>query len=309
MTTSPATSPKEAPAAFDSQGIESALAELVDQHLRDWPESIAAPARYALEGAGKRLRPQLCVAAYRSATGVHRDAPARGIFRIAAAVEVVHTYSLVHDDLPCMDDDDLRRGRASTHRAFDVPRAMVAGAALIPLACTAIVEGSEALGLAPEVRATLVAELCRGAGAGGMVGGQVLDLQAEGRELTLPELEAVHRRKTGALLASAVRIGALAGQARGEVLAAFDSFGRAVGLAFQIADDVLDVTGTATRLGKSAGRDAQLAKATYPGLLGVDEARRLAVSEVENGLDALRRAGVEASELETLAWYVVHRDR
>jgi len=302
----------EAFRACHGPAIETAMAGLAGELLDGAAETVARPIRYALAGGGKRLRPLLCIAAYHA---VARNAEPGGapepgpIHRVAAAIEIVHTYSLVHDDLPCMDDDDLRRGRASTHRAFDVPRAVVAGAAMIPLACEALVRGGRDLGLARAECAALVRELARAAGGGGMVGGQWLDLEAEGREITPADLEDVHRRKTGALLAAAVRIGALAGRAEEAELVALDRYGAAVGLAFQIADDVLDVTGTAERLGKTAGRDRELSKATFPAVLGLERARARAEAEADSAIQALAGADLPAVELVGLAKFAIARDR
>src|SRR5262245_15431183 len=174
---------------------------------------------------------------------------------LAAAVEVVHAYSLVHDDLPCMDDDDVRRGRPTVHKAFGVPAATAAGLTMVPLAARTAFRAARALGLPGETCGEIVRELMRASGAGGMIGGQLLDLEAEGRELELRELEHIHRAKTGALIAASVRLGALAACAPSDVVAAMSRFGSSIGLAFQIADDVLDVTSTTDTLGKTAGRD------------------------------------------------------
>lgn len=288
---------------------DAALRRVVDAVLEGAPEAVAGPVRYALDAGGKRLRPILCVAAYRAARkGADAETP-DAVYELAAALELVHTYSLVHDDLPGMDDDDVRRGRPATHRAFDTARAMVAGAALIPLACQVMDRSAAELGLGDADRAALVRELAVAAGAGGMVGGQVEDLEAEGRAIGLEELEGIHRRKTGALLNAALRLGGMAAGAGADVLEALDGYGSSLGLAFQIADDLLDVTGRTELTGKTAGRDAELEKATFPALMGVDAARDRARNEVENALAALRRAGVSSDELDALAAYTVERDR
>lgn len=337
--------------AFDLKGylesernaLEAARRPLLDSLLAGVPESVAAPIRYALDAGGKRLRPILCVAAYRAvagaaagetAFGVGDDArggvggdagggagdraadaapdgapvPA-GLREIACAIELIHTYSLVHDDLPCMDDDDLRRGRPTTHRVFGEARAIVAGAALIPLAARAVRIGAGRLGLDGRGISALVLELLRAAGGGGMVGGQLLDLMAEGREVDVAALEAIHRRKTGALLAAPPRIGGIAAGAAQPVVTALGEYGRGLGLAFQIADDVLDVTASTTTLGKTAGRDRALAKATYPTLLGVDGARERAAGAAGAAIAALRSAGIHSAPLEALASYAADRDR
>jgi geranylgeranyl pyrophosphate synthase len=261
------------------------------------------PIRYALATPGKRLRPILCAAAWRACAGE----PDERVYRLAAAVEIVHTYSLVHDDLPSMDDDAMRRGRPTVHTVFGVPRATLVGAALIPAAVAVLDESARAMRLPPERRGRLVAELCRASGALGMVGGQVQDLEGESRSLGAEELEAIHRRKTGALLAASLRIGALAAGAREAALAALTVYGEDVGLAFQIVDDVLDVTASAEALGKTAGKDQSSGKSTYPALYGIDGARALAASRVEEAVAALHAARIASPELEALARFILER--
>lgn len=293
-----------APAYLDDEraAIEAALAGIVAGLDAG---RVADAIRYAVEGGGKRLRPLLCVAAYRAIAG---DAPPAA-YRLAAALELVHTYSLVHDDLPSMDDDPVRRGRPATHIAHGVDAATAAGAAMIPLAGRVASEAAGALGLDPGTRSRVVVELCAAAGAGGMVGGQLLDLEAEGRAVSLEALERIHRLKTGALLAVAPRLGGLAAGAGEPELTALDVYGRSLGLAFQITDDILDVTGSTAVLGKTAGRDTQLEKATYPGLAGVEEAERRARAEADVARAALEAVGIESRELAALAAYAVERDR
>ena len=284
--------------------IDGALQEFCDAFLGDVSASNAAVAeaiRYSLLGEGKRLRPILVLAAYEAAGGT-RDAS-----RLAAAVEVVHAYSLVHDDLPCMDDDDVRRGRPTVHRVYGVPAATAAGLAMVPLAVRCAIAGTRSLELGHAAAARIVAELMRASGAGGMIGGQLLDLQGEGRALTLHELERMHRAKTGALISAAVRIGALGAGASRDSERALDRYGEAIGLAFQIADDVLDVTATTDVLGKTAGRDLVLGKSTYPALLGIQGASARAAALVEEGCGALSGAGLLTPTLEHLARYVVSR--
>jgi geranylgeranyl pyrophosphate synthase len=219
----------------------------------------------------------------------------------------VHAYSLVHDDLPCMDDDDVRRGRPTVHRAFGVAVAACAGLAMVPLAVRCAYRGGLSLGLPPAEAANIVRELMRAAGAGGMIGGQLLDLAAEGVSLPLDDLERVHRAKTGALIMTAARVGAMAAGAEAPQLAALDRYGAAVGLAFQIMDDVLDVTATTDELGKTAGRDAALQKSTYPALLGTEGARQRAVALVGDATSALRDAKILTPSLGAIAQYVVTR--
>lgn len=286
--------------------IEAARTRVTAELLATAPDTLVDPIRYALEAGGKRLRPVLCVAAYRAAGG---EPKAEGIYTVATAIELIHTYSLVHDDLPCMDDDDLRRGKPTTHRVFGERHAIVAGAAMISLAAQALDDGGLALGLAETERMALVQALSRAAGAGGMVGGQWMDLKAEGQAVTIDTLESIHRRKTGALLAASTQIGGLAAKAESRVTDALAEYGAAIGLAFQIADDVLDVTASTTELGKTAGRDSEMAKVTYPSLLGLENARARAHREAEHAVRVLHAAGIESPALEALARYTVERDR
>ncbi len=292
--------------AAEAERVERALAEVLDAQLADWPAPLADPVRYAAVGGGKRFRPILCVAAFRAVSG---DEPGAAVYRIACALELIHAYSLVHDDLPCMDDSELRRGRPTAHRVHGAAAAAVAGAAMIPLACRVLDAGAAELGLSDEERAEALRELCVAAGAAGLVGGQWLDLDAEGRDVTLPDLERVHRAKTGALLAAASALGGRAARAGQAVIDALASYGRSLGLAFQIADDLLDVTARAADLGKPAGRDEVLGKATFPALLGIDAARARATAEADAAIATLRGAGIRSPELEALARFAVDRAR
>ncbi|HSA57397.1 MAG TPA: polyprenyl synthetase family protein [Gemmatimonadaceae bacterium] len=281
--------------------IDAALAAMCDRELADVDARVRDAIRYGLLGEGKRLRGLLVLAAYEAAGGRHDAAP------LAAAVEVVHAYSLIHDDLPCMDDDDLRRGRPTVHRVFGVPVATAAGVAMVPLAAGTAYRAALAVHASLERAGTIVRELMLASSAGGMVGGQWLDLQAEGRRIPLEELERVHRAKTGLLIVASTRIGALAAGCSGDELDAFTRYGDALGLAFQIADDVLDVTATSDQLGKTAGRDAALGKSTYPLLLGVEGARTRARRLATEACDALRPLGRLTPQLERLAVHVVER--
>lgn len=291
------------PTAFEAEraAVDRALVALCDRELADIPSRVGEAIRYALMGEGKRLRPVLTLAAYHAAGG-GGDAS-----DLAAAVEVVHTYSLVHDDLPCMDDDDMRRSRPTVHRVFGVHVATAAGVAMVPLAARCTWLAAQRLGLTDAVAAALVRELMAASGAGGMIGGQLHDLEAEGHSLSLAELEQVHRMKTGALIVASARLGGLAAGASERQLTALDRYARGVGLAFQIADDVLDVTATTDQLGKTAGRDVVLGKSTYPALLGVEGARSRAVQLVEESCFALADEGLLTPHLEFLARFIVTR--
>jgi geranylgeranyl pyrophosphate synthase len=258
---------------------------------------------YALRTPGKRVRAALLVAAYRAIGG---RSPA--IAGVAAAVETVHTYSLVHDDLPCMDDDDLRRGRPTTHRAFDVSTATRVGFLLVPVAARLLAVAAGELRLPSSTVGAMAEELFRAGGIEGMVGGQWLDLEAERRRLPLSELIQVHRGKTGALIRAACALGGMAAEAGATQLAGLTAYGEDIGLAFQIADDVLDATGTSEELGKPAGRDAQLAKSTYVVLLGIDGARAEAQRLAQSAVAHLESAGVPSGALGALAGYIVSRN-
>ena len=257
---------------------------------------------YALATPGKRVRAALLLASYRAVGG-----ESEAVAEVAAAVETVHTYSLVHDDLPCMDDDALRRGRPTTHVAFDVPTATRAGYLLVPVAARVLAAAADALALPPAALGRMAVELFRSGGIQGMVGGQWLDLEAEGRALALADLIAVHRGKTGALIRAACTLGAIAAEAGPTEVAALTEYGEDIGLAFQIADDVLDATGTSEELGKTAGRDAQLAKSTYVSVMGVDAARAEAERLARQAVGHLEAAGVPSGALGALAGYIASR--
>ena len=257
---------------------------------------------YALGTAGKRVRPALVLASYRAAGG-----RAPGIAAIAAAVEIVHTYSLVHDDLPCMDDDAQRRGRPTTHVRYDVPTATRVGFVMVPVAVEELADGAALLGLDAARLGRMAAILLEASGIRGMVGGQWLDLEAEGRTLDLTELVGIHRRKTGALIEAACALGALAAGGDEAMVATLTAYGREIGVAFQIADDLLDATATSEELGKTAGRDATMEKATYVSVLGQEGARQEALRHAQAAGLALREGGVTNGTLLTLAGYIVQR--
>ena len=256
---------------------------------------------YALATPGKRLRPALLLAAYR-ALGGEGDA-----VELAAAVEVLHTYSLVHDDLPCMDDDDLRRGRPSTHCQFDVATATEAGFRMIPFAARVLASGGQTLGLTAETLGDIGSELFRAVGASGMVGGQVLDLEGENSVVSLEQLKRIHRAKTGALITACGVMGAMAAGAPDREVEAVRSYGEEIGLAFQIVDDILDATSTSQELGKTAGKDAAQNKATYPALLGMERAKKDAETRVNRAVDHLARCGINSELLGGLAKFVAER--
>lgn len=259
--------------------------------------------RYSVLGGGKRLRPQLVYAA-----GIALGASPESLDDPAAAVELIHVYSLVHDDLPAMDDDDLRRGRPTCHRAFDEATAILAGDALQALAFE-IVAGREDLSVEEVPRRLVMTRLlARGIGTCGMAGGQAIDLESVGQRVDLAHLKNMHRRKTGALIETSVLLGAAAaGEFTGPRVAALQTYGEAIGIAFQIQDDILDVTGTTADIGKVAGADAARDKPTYTSLLGLDGAKRAAAEQHTRALEALAIFGPKGGELAKLANFVVGR--
>jgi geranylgeranyl pyrophosphate synthase len=283
----------------------------VDLRLSDWAgrvreergdDRVAQAIAYSLSTPGKRMRPALVIAAYR-AVGGEADPS-----ELAAAVEAVHTYSLVHDDLPCMDNDDLRRGLPTVHTKFDVPTATEAGYRMVELSAVMLRSGCRGIGVDDTTANAIARELYHAAGAEGMIGGQVLDLEAEGRQVTYDELLQIHRMKTGALIAASAAIGALAGGAPTDTVAAVREFGAAIGLAFQIVDDVLDATQPSSRLGKTAGKDAAQHKASFVAYLGVDGATEAAHATVDRAVDRLREYRLDSTLLVDLAWFVVNRE-
>lgn len=287
--------------AADRELVQASLRTLCDRSLHDVDANVAKAIRYSILGEGKRLRAILLLEAY-WACGGRGDA-----HDLAAAVEVVHAYSLVHDDLPCMDNDEVRRGRPTAHKVFGVGVATAAGLAMVPLAARSAWHAARALGLSTTDAGAVVRELMVASGGGGMIGGQLLDLEAEGVPLTVDALEQIHRRKTGALITAAVTLGARAARATPPQCHALAQYGGAIGLAFQIADDVLDVTATSDQLGKTAGRDLDLQKGTYPALLGVEAAVAKAADLVEHGCRSLAAEGLLTPALEQMARFIVTR--
>jgi len=284
--------------------VEAALERALGALAGVVPADLREAVRHGVLGGGKRLRPILCVRAYEACSAVISPA----VYDLAASLELIHAYSLMHDDLPCMDDAALRRGQPTTHRVHGEDVTMRAGAALIPAAALRSLAACRALGCPPERARAVTAALLEAAGAGGMVGGQWADLLGEGRSLTAPELDDLHRRKTGALLAASLVMGGLAAGAPAPVIGALEEYGRGLGLAFQIADDILDATQQAETLGKNPS-DAALGKSTYVSLHGLEAARVLAKAEADRAVAALARAGIRAPALVALAAYVVERDR
>ena len=258
------------------------------------PVMIHAAMRYCVFAGGKRLRPVLCIAAAEACGGNREDAMAA-----ACALELMHTYSLVHDDLPCMDDDDLRRGRPTCHKVYGEGMAVLCGDALLTEAFAV---------LARSKSVEMIAELATAGGSRKLIGGQVMDLEGEGKSLSLEELIRIHEAKTAALLTTSVRLGAMSAGADEAQIAALTKFGHALGLAFQVIDDILDVTQTTENLGKTAGKDAAVAKVTYPSVMGLEESRAEAARLTAEALEALSVFGENGERLREIAERMLLRE-
>lgn len=296
----------------DFRALEAALEELAQDlegtlaALLPLPEGgerrVVEAMHHALFAGGKRLRPFLAVATS-SIFGVSRSSA----LRVGAALECIHTYSLVHDDLPAMDDDDLRRGKPTVHKAFDEATAVLAGDALLTFAFELLAD--DATHADPRVQAALVRAIARASGHHGMVGGQMLDLAAEHRDLDEHEITRLQQLKTGALILASVEAGALLGKASAHAHHSLMGYGRALGLAFQIADDLLDQTASAEEMGKATGKDAAAGKATLVSLLGEQRARMHAELLTEQALGHLSEFGNKAELLRQVALFAIHRRR
>ncbi|MEW6388602.1 MAG: polyprenyl synthetase family protein [Thermodesulfobacteriota bacterium] len=292
--------------------LKAYLAErrgLVNRTLEAYLPRVRGPAfrvveamHYSLFAGGKRLRPILCLAAAEAVGGDGGE-----VLPVACALEMIHTYSLIHDDLPAMDDDDLRRGQPTCHKQFDEATAILAGDGLLTEAFRIAAEGAFQREGREAVWLEVIQLLAAAAGYQGMVGGQMLDLQAEGREVTLKELETIHRAKTGALLTAAVRSGALLGGGTRAEVTLLTGYGEKFGLAFQITDDLLDIEGDAAEMGKTPGMDAQRRKATYPALLGREKAREWAGHLIEEAVAELAPLGLPAEPLREIGRYLLVR--
>jgi geranylgeranyl diphosphate synthase type II len=270
----------------------------------DHPKEIHEAVRYSVFAGGKRLRPILVLAAAEAAGGqVEHALPA------AAAIELIHTYSLIHDDLPAMDDDDFRRGRPTCHKVYGEALAILAGDALLTQAFILLSGESPAPGIAGPARLRVINEIAQAAGSRGMVGGQVVDILQEDREVDLATLLYLHTHKTGSLIRACLRVGGIISSAGSEQMEALTRYGDRIGLAFQIVDDILDLEGSLEALGKRAGSDLRKKKATFPGLLGLEESRQRARSLVREAKHALSVFGDRGAVLGAIADYVVTRRR
>jgi geranylgeranyl diphosphate synthase type II len=277
--------------------VDDALARSAEYDV-DCPPKLAQAIRHSLLAPAKRLRPILVLMSCQAC-----GCDFRGALPAACAVEMVHTYSLIHDDLPAMDDDDVRRGRPSCHAKFGEATAILAGDALLAQAFQTLTSG-----LPPAVAARACAELAIAAGASNLVGGQQDDLDAEHEMGSIDQLERIHRRKTGAMINVSLRLGGIVGGASDTELVALDRFGRNLGLAFQIIDDLLDLAGDAEKLGKRTRKDSSHGKLTFPAVLGVEESRRRAGQLIDDAKAALAIFGSRADSLNALADYVIERD-
>lgn len=284
--------------------IQEKLALYLD-HWDGIPDRLRESMRYSLLAGGKRIRP-IFVLATVEALGKDEELA----YPFACAIEMIHTYSLIHDDLPCMDDDDFRRGKPTNHKKFDEATAVLAGDALLTEAFGLLAEGGLAAGLDTQTALSIVSEGAHLTGARGMVGGQMVDLQSENKAITIEQLQKIHQHKTGDLIAFSVRTGARVGQASPPVLAALSTFAYKVGLAFQIQDDILDVIGDPSLIGKPVGSDEGNHKATYPALLGMEESQRLLeeyTQEAKQSLSDLE--DLQPERLWEIADYLLTREK
>jgi geranylgeranyl diphosphate synthase, type II len=290
----------------DAEAINAYFVSLRDRSTSA-PAKLVEAIEYSLLAGGKRLRPSLVLQCFRACANMRAEARTptghASALAAAAAMELIHTFSLVHDDLPAMDDDDLRRGRPTNHKVFGEAMAILAGDAMTTLAFEIIATDAE-----PDLVAALVRELAHASGPCGMIGGQVLDMAGENQNLDLAGLQQIHRMKTGALLTTSCRLGAIAARAAEATLASVTEYGRHLGLAFQIIDDILDVTSTPEQLGKATNKDASKGKNTYPSLLGLEESQAEAKRQLAAAISALAPLGDAGRELVTLAQFVVARE-
>jgi len=288
--------------------VEEALHRLLVP--ADTPPTLAEALRYPVQAGGKRLRPVLCLAAAEAVAPLSNESAARArqhAMSAACALELIHTYSLIHDDLPSMDNDDFRRGKPTNHKVYGEAMAILAGDALLTMAFDLVSRPDLMKGCDPVRQVRIIQELAFGSGNIGMVGGQVFDIQAENKDIDLPTLQNIHKHKTGMLIRAAVRMGAIAAGASDHQLDDMTGYAEDIGLAFQIADDVLNVTGTREELGKNPNTDAERGKKTYPTFYGVDGAKKLADDCVTRAISRLSSFGPTADPLREIARYITSR--
>jgi len=295
---------------IDFKAYQNERVALVDAALqKSLPGEEVLPARlhqamrYSVFAGGKRLRPVLVIAAAEAVGGC-----AEQVLHAACALEMIHTYSLIHDDLPAMDDDNFRRGRPTCHREFDEATAILAGDALLTEAFLLLADPVKNKAVAPEQALQVMEIVARAAGSRGMVGGQAVDMDSEGKEIDFPTLEYIHTHKTGVLILASVKAGAILAGADEAQMAALTRYAESAGLAFQIADDILDIVGDQERIGKDVGSDEARGKATYPALLGLADSRQRAEELYERAIAALEPLGPLAEPLRQLAWQMVNRN-
>jgi geranylgeranyl diphosphate synthase type II len=281
--------------------IDKALEKLVPP-AKTFPASVHEAMRYSLFAGGKRVRPILAVAAAEALGAKTPD-----FLAIAGSLELIHTYSLIHDDLPAMDNDDLRRGRPTCHKVYGEAIAILAGDGLLTMAFEALSDPRRLKAVPANRLIPIIKEISTASGVFGMIGGQVVDMESEGRDVDFPMLEYIHTHKTGALIRASVRVGALYAKAGKRQFLALTHYGEMVGLAFQIADDILDVTGTREETGKDVGSDIKKGKKTFPGFYGLEESRRRAGEVADKAVHALRDFDRKADPLRELAKYIVNR--
>jgi len=294
--------------SFDLQNFLAAKTAAVNEALdrllpseKSKPATIHCAMRYSLFAGGKRIRPALCLAAAEACGGKESAA-----LPLACAVECIHTYSLIHDDLPAMDDDDYRRGKLTNHKVFGEGIAVLAGDALLTVAFEI---AAKCKGWPRYGHQKLILELASASGSLQLIAGQVADLEGEGKKISANELQYIHERKTSALLCCSVRLGGMSANCTAAQLKALTDFGYHVGLAFQVIDDILDVTQTSDKLGKTAGKDTKAQKATYPAIVGLEKSKKIAERLTNHAFAALKPLGQRAGALRGLAEYLLKRDR
>ena len=296
---------------FDLRAYLSEKKTIVDRAIEDClpePEGPAADLiramRYSLFAGGKRLRPILCIAGAEAVGGTETD-----VLPVACALELIHTYSLIHDDLPLMDDDDLRRGKPTSHKVFGEAVALLAGDGLLTEAFDLMTAPELTKRLSPDVILKVIGIIARAAGHRGMVGGQVVDIQSEGKAVDFPVVEFIHTHKTGALITASVTSGALLGGGNEWQLEAITSYGQNIGLAFQISDDILDIEGDSKTMGKKVGADEKKGKITYPAVVGLSKSKEIESELVETAIESLRSFDHRAEPLRQIARYIIERKK
>lgn len=285
--------------------MKNKVDEALEQHLlpsNQYPQSLIKSMRYSVFAGGKRLRPILVLAAAEAVNG-----PVKQIMSFALGVELIHTYTLIHDDLPSLDNDDLRRGKPTSHKAFGEATAILAGDALQTYAFQLMTDTELMKEIPPKLILRAVHELSHAIGPLGTIGGQMIDLESEGKEIETRTLEYIHTHKTGCLISACIRSGGILSQCSEKELDALTHFGENIGLAFQIIDDILDVTGNQTEMGKDAKSDIKSSKATYPALLGIEESKKKAQNLIDNGIACLDHFDSSADHLREIALYFISR--